>query len=274
MSGSQTFSQADSLTRLAAALSLVVGLILAPGCAFTASNDQEGLKEMEQVTGTIFYRERMLLPPGAVAEITLQDVSRADAPARILARQDISDPPPPPIAFTLEYDPSEIDERMAYSVRAVIRHEGLLMFTSDTHYPVITRGSGNTADILLVRVTRAQAMPDASLENSYWKLVSLAGEPYRHEGAAREPHLKFLAGDKTVSGFGGCNAFTGNFEAEAGNLSMGPLAATQRACIQGMDVEDRFLEALGRVNRYEIQGDTLQLFDGDSALLGFEAIYF
>ena len=33
------------------------------------------------IEGTATYRERMALPPGAVFEATLEDVSRADAPA-------------------------------------------------------------------------------------------------------------------------------------------------------------------------------------------------
>jgi len=35
------------------------------------------------ISGTAAYRERMLLPPGAVFEATLENVSRADAPAEV-----------------------------------------------------------------------------------------------------------------------------------------------------------------------------------------------
>jgi heat shock protein HslJ len=38
------------------------------------------------VKGTATYRERMALPPGAVLEATLQDVSRADAPAVVIGQ--------------------------------------------------------------------------------------------------------------------------------------------------------------------------------------------
>jgi putative lipoprotein len=43
---------------------------------------------------------------------------------------------------------------MQYSVRATIRHADQLLFTTDTHYPVLTRGAGNTADVLLIMVER------------------------------------------------------------------------------------------------------------------------
>jgi putative lipoprotein len=107
-----------------------------------------------QVTGTLMYRERIALPPGAVAEVWLLDTSLADAPAVEIAYQKIEDPGSPPIPFVLDYDPSKIDERMQYGVRATISHDGQLLFTSDTHYPVLTRGAGYTAEVMLIMVDR------------------------------------------------------------------------------------------------------------------------
>jgi len=107
-----------------------------------------------QVTGTLMYRERIALPPGAVAEVWMLDTSLADAPAVEIAYQKIEDPGSPPIPFVLDYDPSKIDERMQYGVRATISHDGQLLFTSDTHYPVLTRGAGNTAEVMLIMVDR------------------------------------------------------------------------------------------------------------------------
>ena len=43
---------------------------------------------------------------------------------------------------------------MQYGVRATIRHADELLFTSDTHYPVLTRGAGNTAEIMLIMIDR------------------------------------------------------------------------------------------------------------------------
>jgi putative lipoprotein len=105
-----------------------------------------------QVAGTLMYRERIALPPGAVAEVWLLDTSLADAPAIEIAYQKIQDPGSPPIPFALEYDPQQIREGMQYTVRATIKHADRLLFTSDTHYPVLTRGAGNTADVMLIMV--------------------------------------------------------------------------------------------------------------------------
>ncbi len=55
----------------------------------------------QSIQGTATYRERMALPPAAVFEAALEDVSRADAPAETVARTRIPSPGNPPIAFTI-----------------------------------------------------------------------------------------------------------------------------------------------------------------------------
>src|SRR3990172_1248087 len=55
-------------------LAVVAAATLTPITALAAS----------AVTGTASYRERIALPPDAVFEATLEDVSRADAPAEVI----------------------------------------------------------------------------------------------------------------------------------------------------------------------------------------------
>lgn len=141
----------------AAVFSLVLGGLLA--CSQEAPDGAAAAgagvpASMEQVTGTLMYRERIALPPEAFAEVWLLDTSLADAPAVEIAYQRIDDPGSPPIPFALDYDPSKIQENMQYGVRATIRHADELLFTSDTHYPVLTRGAGNTAEIMLIMIDR------------------------------------------------------------------------------------------------------------------------
>jgi len=132
-------------------------LILALGAAFAAS------AAAAQVTGTAYYRERMALPPGAVFEAVLEDISRADAPATELARVIRPEPGAPPFAFALDYDPAAIDPRARYAVRARVLVDGRLMFTSDTVAEVITQGAPDEVEILMVRVAEALPVPEPVL---------------------------------------------------------------------------------------------------------------
>lgn len=116
----------------------------------------------QQVTGTATYRERIAMPPGAVFEAVIEDISRADAPAEVIGRTVIEDAPNPPIPFAIDYDPAGIDAAHSYSVRATIRVDDRLLFTTDTVAPVITRGAPTEVELLMVMVSDPPPPPGAA----------------------------------------------------------------------------------------------------------------
>jgi len=103
------------------------------------------------VKGTASYRERMALPPAAVLEATLEDISRADARAEVLGSVRMENPGSPPFHFEIAYDPARIQANHSYAVRARITVEGRLLFTTDQVYPVLTRAQGQEVELLLRR---------------------------------------------------------------------------------------------------------------------------
>lgn len=107
-----------------------------------------------EVSGTVTYRERIAMPPNAVVTVTLSDTSRMDAPAEEMGRQVIDEPGNVPVPYSIPFDPASIVDNHSYSVRATIEVQDQLAWTTDTNYPVITRDSGLTADLVLVRVPR------------------------------------------------------------------------------------------------------------------------
>ena len=104
-------------------IALLAGVI---GFAGAAAADEPVL------TGTVVYLERMLLPAGAVAEVTLEDVSLADAPATALGTVSVP-ATTSPTRFTLPYDAAAIAAGHSYALRASIRADGELMFTTMDH---------------------------------------------------------------------------------------------------------------------------------------------
>ena len=87
----------------------------------------------------------MALPPGAVLEATLEDVSRADAPAQVIGRARVENPGNPPFRFEIPYDRSRVDSTHRYAVRVRIMVEGKPFFGTDRNYPVLTGGGPDTA---------------------------------------------------------------------------------------------------------------------------------
>lgn len=73
-----------------------------------------------------------------------------------------------------------------------------------------------------------------------------------------------------VSGTGGCNRYTGQFELTGERLTIGPVAGTMMACPEAiMNQEQRFFEALGRVDGFDIdETGALHLRgDGETVIL-------
>ena len=137
-----------------ALFALPLALVLAacaPGDAPTPPDMGHG---MAVVNVTATYRERILLSPGHVLTVRVEDVSRADAPAEVLAEhREVLDGRAPPYQATLGFPRSQIDPRHTYAVRAEIRDpSGALRFTTDTRHAVLTQGAPAGADIVMVGV--------------------------------------------------------------------------------------------------------------------------
>lgn len=117
----------------------------------TATPAQPAPVASAAVTGTATYRERIALPADAELIVQLVDVSLADAPSTVIAEQRIA-PVRVPAAFTLTYDPAQIDQRHSYAVSAKVERAGTLLFVTDTRHPVLTQGGGSAVDIVMTRV--------------------------------------------------------------------------------------------------------------------------
>jgi len=105
----------------------------------------------ETVSGTLTFRERIALPPDAVAVVSLVDISGADARDALLGRTEIIGPGNPPIPFDVRYLPNAVKPERPYGVRAQIAVRDELWFSNDRTYPVLTGGAPRHVEILLLR---------------------------------------------------------------------------------------------------------------------------
>jgi putative lipoprotein len=247
---------------------LSLGLMHSIGC--TSAGAPPGAGEdpaVNAIEGTATYRERIALPPGAQFEAVLQDVSIADAPAMQVGRTLITDAPNPLIRFTIPYDPGKIDAGRHYSVRAVIRVDGKLWFTSDQVYPVLTRGAGHSVDILMKRVA-APPVTDAALLGTRWKILSLAGEPLQVPGSEREPRLVLANEDgrESWSASVGCNQMAGALSVSGERIAFKSGMSTLMACPSPLDaLEQKLGQSLLESTQWRIEGGRLELRDDAGA---------
>ena len=208
------------------------------------------------IRGVASYRERMELPTDAIFEATLQDISRADTAAEVIARTRIDPAGQPPFRFEISYEAAQLKSGHTYAIRAQITRGGQLLFTTDRHYPLPP--PGQQSELLLVRAQQqaSQTASTAMLENTYWKLMRLGNDTVTVGAEQREPHLVLHSAGLRVAGFGGCNRMTGSYTTSGENLTFLQMAGTMMACPEGMEYESAFHDALGKVAQWRVDGET------------------
>ena len=117
--------------------------------------------------------------------------------------------------------------------------------------------------------SQKEALP---LEGTTWKLAKMEAIPAKAIDAEADFFtLQFSAADTLVSGRTNCNRFFGKYELKGKELELKNLGMTRMAC-PDMQYEDAFVKMLDEVDRFEIKGAELTLFDDHKALAVFKAV--
>jgi heat shock protein HslJ len=116
----------------------------------------------------------------------------------------------------------------------------------------------------------AEPTESAALERTSWRLASLPGHaPATLAKLERDVTARFEGG--RVTGFAGCNTFTGPYTLKEHRLTVGVLAGTMMACPEpAMSLERAFHAALTGTFSYAIKGNRLSLTADSGALLAFD----
>ncbi len=107
------------------------------------------------------------------------------------------------------------------------------------------------------------------LEGTEWQMVQLGGETIQPvEGKYT---IQFLAEENRFAGVGECNHLTAIYSTnEKRALKLENAGMTRMMC-PNQEAEDRFVEMLNKVTRYDMDGQMLMLFAGDDLLSVFQA---
>lgn len=128
--------------------------------ASQVAGEQATLRQ-PNVSGSIYIRQRVALPPDAVLTVTLSDASVADAPSKVISQRVVrTEGKQAPFTFILPYNPAEIQPNARILLSAAITVKDKMMFITDTVKPVINNG-GTKQELVLVPVP-SMAMPTQS----------------------------------------------------------------------------------------------------------------
>jgi len=100
--------------------------------------------------------------------------------------------------------------------------------------------------------------PDATWARQQWTVTELKGVPVQQSGGRRDAHIVFEVADRKFRGNGGCNQVNGNYSLDKREIYFTDIIATKMSC-DDIDFENLFLNELGRVDHYEVNGDELRL---------------
>lgn len=83
-----------------------------------------------------------------------------------------------------------------------------------------------------------------------------------------KPGISFYGKNQTLSGFSGCNKFSGRYSSKGNHIDIETDASTQMACIGQYD-EKEFMDKLKKVNKFKVDNRKLELMKGDNVELVF-----
>jgi putative lipoprotein len=220
------------------------------------------------LTGTVAYTDSTTATTSpATVTVQILDVSRADAPSAVVAETTFvsESGPKAPIAFRLPYKRTAIDTTHTYVVRSMVKREGAVVYTTDTTYPVITRGAPKEVSLTLVDVgdvaDTTAGETSGVLAGTSWRLVEMGGVP----ALADPPATLVFDDDGRVSGMATCNRFSGPVTLTGSAITFGMLVSTKRACLNeaANEQEQKYMTALNGSERYELAGTMLTLYGKD-----------
>jgi putative lipoprotein len=203
--------------------------------------------------GTVTYGERVALPPYAILEVSIIDLS-IDPPTNVFAMARVQTRNRLPIPYSLSFDDSRLRHHN-YALQARILVDGKVWFASlkshSIHGPV-------QPEIVVERV-----VADATENNGpmgKWLAQSI------RNAAVIDKLLSTIeiAADGKVTGNGGCNSFGGKATIASDKITFDSLTAAKLACSPAiMDQETKLLAALNDARRWLIddQRGKLILFD-------------
>lgn len=109
--------------------------------------------------------------------------------------------------------------------------------------------------------------PASALTGTHWTLVTLAGRPVAMP-PERAPSLTLDEGEGRAFGSTGCNRYTGGYELDGASLSFPPnMAVTRMACLENMEIDGQFTQALSHVRGWQLDAGILSLLDEQGTTL-------
>lgn len=127
---------------------------------------------------------------------------------------------------------------------------------------------GFSAILLSCSATKQAATPATPLYETKWSLKKIHSNGAIEE-VQTKAFIKFDEAKKSAGGNGSCNSFGSSATINNNDMSLKGIFSTKMYCEGVQKTEDSFFKQLEKVTRFEIKGNSLSLFQGNTLLLEF-----
>lgn len=127
-------------------------------------------------------------------------------------------------------------------------------------------GSKKNISAASSREEKATQQP-ALLDGHKWLLTKLHKDRIVMGVVNKKAFIRFDRAKGSAGGNGSCNSFGSTLSVQGSTISITQIFSTKMYCEGVQDIENSFLDLLGKVNRYEIQAETLLLYRDKEVLV-------
>jgi len=114
---------------------------------------------------------------------------------------------------------------------------------------------------ILIFIVSCKPSAKVGITDNTWMLIELNGNPIKNDSSSqRIPQIVFRSAENKFNGNTGCNSMAGTYELKENNrILLTGIFSTKMACMNNMELESQFLNALEQADNYTLTADTLIL---------------
>jgi len=269
---------------IASMITVALGAVAAGGTRLNTQQETSVSIPAQPISGQVLYQERVTLPPQALLNVQIIDITEPNSPYKVVTQTDFAVDHQSPIPFVLPLNIEDLKNDHLYALQARISVGDALWFTNTKPLPVVKEREGYL--IHLERVGMVNFSRQEQLTKTQWLLENIEGK----EAIDPYPTLKIETIEKAsedkavlpaftndtryqISGTGGCNHYfaTALLNKEKQSLSFSSIGMTFMACADTiMSQESHFVDMLPRVKSYQFEeGGYLYFLDMNGTVLAY-----
>lgn len=228
------------------------------------------MAQMETLSVTVTFRERIALPPGAQLDVQILEAAQAGQQGGPIASQRFV-MTAVPMTVSLTYDAQVLEDGSQLGLFAAIRGpDGGMIFRGTRPLESLVGPETVAVDLLLMMLPEADmnAAVKRRISGVAWTVTEVFDEAWPND----DPATLVIDDEMNVSAFGGCNRFHGQLQPSGRGIAFPDnMAGTMMACPDEVQAQERrFLAALAHVSDYVRYGSGLVMMDAEGrAVLHF-----